>query len=75
VLKKHAATTSLAGIRADGATFIAFPVLVQGIQWLIDESWVCVEKHIPVRLTVAGAAQARLTVNSAPSCFPLNCGM
>ncbi len=73
------ATTSLAGIRADGTTFIAFPVLVQGIQWLIDESGACVAKHKPVRLTVAGAAQVRLvgdiSVNNKPSCFPLNCGM
>ena len=31
---------------------------VQSAQWLIDETGVCVATHNPVRLTVAGAAQA-----------------
>jgi hypothetical protein len=50
---------------------------VQNAQWLSDSASILTAVdglHI-ASLTVAGAAQLRLTMNGSPSCFPLNCGM
>ena len=73
------AATVLAGIRAGGATSIAFPSAC-------SKRSVAVMEAEPVKarpLTVAGAAQVRVWVahiawqceNRGPSCFPLNCGV
>ena len=64
-------TTLLAGIRADGATPIAFPSACSGHSVAVMGA-----KSLRIcPLTVAGAAQVRLALRGLPSCFPLNCAM
>ncbi len=60
------ATTSLAGIRAGGATCQAFPGACSNAQWL------CWKLNQGIRpLTVAGAAQVRLGVERIPLLLPV----
>ena len=53
--------TLLAGIRADGATLIAFPSPCSGVSVASDESGLQAKKiwFAVVRFTVAGAAQVK----------------
>ena len=56
--------TLLAGIRADGATFIAFPCACSGHSVAVMKADFRLYEHEVVRLTVAGAAQVKSRVMS-----------
>jgi hypothetical protein len=62
--KTRRTTTLLAGIRAGGSTFIAFPghgALTRMTQWRVDESGSVAREVRRLRpLTVAGAALVRI---------------
>jgi hypothetical protein len=70
----HAATASLAGIRAGSAAFVAFPeACFRASSGGLTKA---ASTKDAVCLTVAGAAQAGLSPErmDVGSCFPLNCG-
>jgi hypothetical protein len=73
---KQRATAVLAGIRADGTTFITFPKPV-GLSGVDESGWVfenCFERpavHLPLR----GQRWLGASSWTAPSSFPLNCGV
>jgi hypothetical protein len=68
--RKRAATL-LAGIRAGGATSIAFPSACSERSVAVMEAEFKKFVHLPLR----GQRRLGLTSKAGPSCFPLNCGM
>jgi hypothetical protein len=73
--KKHAAAV-LAGIRADGATFITFPK-PEGSSGVDESGWAFDEdtKRRTVHLPLRGQRWLGGPLPTEPSSFPLNCGV